>query len=211
MESTKEFQEETRRYFDRLAKDYDDSCDGRFVRCMYREVIRRAVSLPGDRVLDLGCGNGNLIRMLGEVKQVSCWGADLSPQMIREAGKNLGEGVNLAVADAASLPYGDGQFDIVICNASFHHYTEPERAVEEIRRVLRTGGTLILGDPTIPGRLARKLLNQSVHKRDSGDFKIYGKAEITSLFSTRGFRVHSWKRINYRSFVFEAEKILNFD
>ena len=63
MESTKEFQEETRRYFDRLAKDYDDSCDGRFVRCMYREVIRRAVSLPGDRVLDLGCGNGNLIRM----------------------------------------------------------------------------------------------------------------------------------------------------
>ena len=45
MESTKEFQEETRRYFDRLAKDYDDSCDGRFVRCMYREVIRRAVSL----------------------------------------------------------------------------------------------------------------------------------------------------------------------
>ena len=190
-----------------MAKEYDDSRDGRVVSGMYREVIRRAVSLPGDRVLDLGCGNGNLIRMLGEVKQVSCWGADLSPQMIREAGKNLGEGVNLAVADAASLPYGDGQFDIVICNASFHHYTEPERAVEEIRRVLRTGGTLILGDPTIPGRLARKLLNQAVHKRDSGDFKIYDKAEITSLFSTRGFRVHSWKRINYRSFVFEAEKI----
>lgn len=157
MESTKEFQEETRRYFDRVAEDYDASYDGRFVRCMYREVVRRAVSLPGDRVLDLGCGNGNLIRMLREVKQASCWGADLSSQMIREAGKNLGDKVNLTVADAAALPYGDGQFDIVICNASFHHYTEPERAVEEIRRVLKTGGTLILGDPTIPGRLARKL------------------------------------------------------
>lgn len=153
MESTKEFQEETRRYFDRVAEDYDASYDGRFVRCMYREVVRRAVSLPGDRVLDLGCGNGNLIRMLREVKQASCWGADLSSQMIREAGKNLGDKVNLTVADAAALPYGDGQFDIVICNASFHHYTEPERAVEEIRRVLKTGGTLILGDPTIPGRL----------------------------------------------------------
>ena len=111
----------------------------------------------------------------------------------------------------AALPYGDGQFDIVICNASFHHYTEPERAVEEIRRVLRTGGTLILGDPTIPGRLARKLLNRAVHKRDSGDYKIYGKTEITSLFAARGFRVHSWKRINFRSFVFEAEKVENFD
>ena len=131
MESTKEFQEETRRYFDRVAEDYDASYDGRFVRCMYREVVRRAVSLPGDRVLDLGCGNGNLIRMLREVKQASCWGADLSPQMIREAGKNLGDKVNFTVADAAALPYGDGQFDIVICNASFHHYTEPERAVEE--------------------------------------------------------------------------------
>lgn len=211
MESTKEFQEETRRYFDRVAEDYDASYDGRFVRCMYREVVRRAASLPGDRVLDLGCGNGNLIRMLREVKRASCWGADLSPQMIREAGKNLGDKVNLAVADAAALPYGDGQFDIVICNASFHHYTEPERAVEEIRRVLRTGGTLILGDPTIPGRLARKLLNRAVHKRDSGDYKIYGKTEITSLFAARGFRVHSWKRINFRSFVFEAEKVENFD
>lgn len=211
MESTKEFQEETRRYFDRVAEDYDASYDGRFVRCMYREVVRRAVSLPGDRVLDLGCGNGNLIRMLREVKRASCWGADLSPQMIQEAGKNLGDKVNLAVADAAALPYGDGQFDIVICNASFHHYTEPERAVEEIRRVLRTGGTLILGDPTIPGRLARKLLNRAVHKRDSGDYKIYGKTEITSLFAARGFRVHSWKRINFRSFVFEAEKVENFD
>lgn len=194
-----------------MAEDYDASYDGRFVRCMYREVVRRAVSLPGDRVLDLGCGNGNLIRMLREVKRASCWGADLSPQMIREAGKNLGDKVNLAVADAAALPYGDGQFDIVICNASFHHYTEPERAVEEIRRVLRTGGTLILGDPTIPGRLARKLLNRAVHKRDSGDYKIYGKTEITSLFAARGFRVHSWKRINFRSFVFEAEKVENFD
>ncbi|WP_320957583.1 class I SAM-dependent methyltransferase, partial [Enterocloster asparagiformis] len=208
---TKEFQEETRRYFDRVAEDYDASYDGRFVRCMYREVVRRAASLPGDRVLDLGCGNGNLIRMLREVKRASCWGADLSSQMIREAGKNLGDKVNLAVADAAALPYGDGQFDIVICNASFHHYTEPERAVEEIRRVLRTGGTLILGDPTIPGRLARKLLNRAVHKRDSGDYKIYGKMEITSLFAARGFRVHSWKRINFRSFVFEAEKVENFD
>ena len=46
MESTKEFQEETRRYFDRVAEDYDASYDGRFVRCMYREVVRRAASLP---------------------------------------------------------------------------------------------------------------------------------------------------------------------
>lgn len=206
MESAKEFQEETRRYFDRVAEDYDASRAGRFVKCMYREVVRRAVSLPGGRVLDLGCGTGNLIRMLREVKAAAYWGADLSGQMIREAGKSLGPEVSLTVADAAALPYGDGQFDIVICNASFHHYAEPERAVDEIRRVLTAGGTLILGDPTIPGRLTRLLLNQSLHRRDSGDFRIYGKKEITPLFEARGFRVHSWKRINYRAFVFEAVK-----
>ena len=68
MESTKEFQEETRRYFDRLAKDYDDSCDGRFVRCMYREVIRRAVSCRGTRSAGQRLRQRHLIRMLGEVK-----------------------------------------------------------------------------------------------------------------------------------------------
>lgn len=206
MESTKEFQEETRQYFDRVAGDYDNSYDGRFVRCMYREVVRRAAALPGDSVLDLGCGTGNLIRLLREVKPADYFGADLSGQMIREAKRNLGPEAELVAADAAALPYKDGQFDIVICNASFHHYTEPERAVAEIRRVLKPGGTLILGDPTIPGRLSRWLLNQSLHKGNSGDFRIYGKKEITPLFTAGGFMVHRWKRINFRAFVFEAVK-----
>ena len=204
METTREFKEETKRYFDQVAGAYDGSFDGRFVKCMYREAVARAAALPGSRVLDLGCGTGNLIRLLREVKPASYCGADLSEQMIRQARRSLGAGASLVTADAAALPYGDGAFDIVVCNASFHHYTEPERAAGEIRRVLRPGGTLILGDPTFPGRLPRKLLNQALHKRGSGDYRISGKREITALFTGSGFLVHSWKRINLRAFRFEA-------
>ena len=70
--------------------------------------------------------------------------------MIESAQKKLGEKVILEVGDAEKLPYAENQFDIVICNASFHHYPNPDRVLSEIKRVLKIEGILILGDPTAP-------------------------------------------------------------
>ena len=45
--------------------------------------------------------------------------------MIEEAGKKLGKAARLQVGDAEQLPYKDNFFDVVVCNASFHHYPNP--------------------------------------------------------------------------------------
>lgn len=206
MKTKKRFHETTKSYFDQEAENYDISQDGRFVKCMYGEIVRRAMELPGNKILDLGCGNGNVIRLLQREKDAEYHGVDLSGQMIEEARKRVRGNAEFKVGNAMELPYENSMFDIIICNASFHHYTEPERAVSEMRRVLRTGGTLILGDPTIPGRLPLKLLNWLLHQGSSGDFKIYGKSDIIPLFTENGFSVHQWNYINYKSFVMNAVK-----
>lgn len=172
---------------------------------MYGEIVDRVEALPGNYILDLGCGNGNIISLLKKRKKASYYGVDLSEKMIREAKKRVGKDVALTTADAMNLPFQDEMFDIVICNASFHHYTRPLTAVKEIKRVLKPGGTLVLGDPTCPA-LLRKLLNWGLHLSPSGDFRIYGKKDILPLFSENGFLVQNWKRLNYRSFVFHATK-----
>ena len=64
MNTKKRMQEKTKSYFDKEAKEYDSSSDGKFVKCMYSEIVSRVMELQGRKILDLGCGNGNVIRML---------------------------------------------------------------------------------------------------------------------------------------------------
>ena len=197
--------ETTVKYFNNTAKDYDNSHDGKFVNCMYQEIIDRVRNLAGDKILDLGCGNGNIINLLKKERKADYFGLDISENMIEEAKKKCGEDVKFTVGDSENLPYQDGQFDIIICNASFHHYTKPEVAIKEIKRVLKSGGTLILGDPTVP-ELVRGLFNKMLPYTDSGDFKIYGKKDILPIFEAHGFKIEDWKRLNYRTFIFNAKK-----
>ncbi|WP_455541996.1 class I SAM-dependent methyltransferase [Intestinibacter sp.] len=195
----------TVKYFNNTAEDYDNSHDGKFVNCMYQEIIHRVRNLKGEKILDLGCGNGNIISMLKKEREASYYGLDISENMIKEAKKKCGEDVNFTVGDAESLPYSDNQFDIIICNASFHHYTKPEVSVKEIGRVLKKAGTLVLGDPTIPWPI-RPLFNKMLPYSNSGDFKLWAKKDIVPMFETWGFEVNNWKRINYRTFIFNAKK-----
>lgn len=199
--------EVTREYFNNTADCYDESHDGKFVRCMYDEIVKRVCGIKAEKILDLGCGNGNILRLLYESKRAEYYGLDLSENMIGEAKKRLNGRAQLAVGDAEHLPYGDSMFDVIICNASFHHYTSPEAAVSEMRRVLRQGGSVILGDPTLPGKLFVDLFNLSIKHSNSGDVKIWHKKEIIPFFESYGFQVVNWKKIKYRTFIFQAIRV----
>ena len=194
----------TGKYFGSTAKYYDNSRDGMFVRCMYREILDRTASMDFKRVLDLGCGNGNVIALLQDRKEAEYYGLDLSAEMIEEAEKRLGRQVSLCVGDAENLPYEDGFFDVIICNASFHHYPNHQKAVQEMKRVLKRNGTIILGDPAVKPRLLSWIVNWYLRHCSSGDVKIWSRKEITALFRKNGFQVENWRYINHRTFMMDA-------
>ncbi|MDO4275391.1 MAG: class I SAM-dependent methyltransferase [Eubacteriales bacterium] len=199
-----DMKERTEKYFDSTAAYYDNSADGRFVKCMYREILDRADRIPAEKILDLGCGNGNVIALLKERKKARYYGVDISEEMVKEAQKRLGETAAVMVGDAENLPFDNDFFDLIICNASFHHYPDHQKAVEEMKRVLRPGGTIILGDPTVPGKILVRILNFIIKYSNSGDAKIWCKKEITRLFQNNGFQIENWKKINYKTFMFQA-------
>lgn len=192
-------------YFNKTAEDYDTSHDGKFVQCMYREIIARVPDAKGQRILDLGCGNGNILKTLKERIPAEYYGLDISEKMIEEAKKRLGKTALLAVGDAEQLPYADLFFDVVICNASFHHYPNPEKAAAEMERIMKPGGLLILGDPTMP-LLMIEVFNRMIKWSNSGDVKLWKKQEIRELFGRKGLVMEEWKRINYRCFVCRLRK-----
>ena len=171
---------------------------------MYDEIIDRVLKKQPKDILDLGCGNGNILSILSDCTDANLFGLDLSKNMIYEAQKKLNDKVQLDIGDSENLPYDDDKFDLVICNASFHHYTNPQKVLKEIKRVLTPSGTLTLGDPTAPFEWYLKILNYFLPKTNSGDYKIYSKNEIYSLLNASGFTPSNWKKINHSAFIIDA-------
>jgi SAM-dependent methyltransferase len=101
-----------------------------------------------DVLLDAGCGDGRFLRMVGEsFPGVRLVGADYSPAEVAAATKS---GFEVAQANFESeLPFADGDFSVVNLAQVIEHLRDPDRLLEEISRVLRPGGYLVLSTPNL--------------------------------------------------------------
>jgi arsenite methyltransferase len=138
-----------------------------------RDAILNQVEWRGDeQVLDVGCGRG--LMLVGAAKRltsgkavgVDIWQAvdqsDNTPEAALENARREGvaDRIEVATGDARSLPFPDQSFDIVVSHWVIHNLpseSERDRALEEIERVLRPGGQLILADIENRDRYAAKL------------------------------------------------------
>ncbi len=92
------------------------------------------------RVVDVGCGPGQYLRLVLERAKVLAIGADLSEGMCREAAVHA----PVVNADAAVLPFPDAAFDRVLAPHMLYHCADIAAAIAELRRVLMPGGTLLV-------------------------------------------------------------------
>ena len=109
-----------------------------------------AAGLPdGADVLEVAPGPGYLAVELARTGRLTVHGADVSRTMVeiaREYAAEQGVAVDFRQADVAGLPYADDSFDLVVTQAAFKNFTAPVRALDEIHRVLRRGGTAVVED-----------------------------------------------------------------
>jgi demethylmenaquinone methyltransferase/2-methoxy-6-polyprenyl-1,4-benzoquinol methylase len=139
-----------RTMFDRIAPVYDAmnrvmtaGLDQR-----WRRLTAEAAVRPGDRVLDACCGTGDLavadVRAGGRVV-----GLDFSERMLERA-RRKAPAVEWVRGDLLELPFGDGSFDAATVGFGVRNVADLERALRELRRVLRPGGRLAILEITTP-------------------------------------------------------------
>jgi SAM-dependent methyltransferase len=103
-----------------------------------------AGEVTGRRILDAGCGSGPLFAMLRNRGAIMT-GIDSSAEMLGQARQRLGADADLRVADVTEpLPFADESFDDVIASLVLHYLQDWGPPLTEMRRVLRTGGRLIV-------------------------------------------------------------------
>ena len=112
---------------------------GDFVHRLAGGVVAWLDAQPGESILDLGCGDGQLtLRLSAGGARVE--GVDASPHMV-ESARQRGVAAGLAVAE--SLPFADGTFDAVFSNAVLHWVRGQDEMMAEVHRVLRPGGRFV--------------------------------------------------------------------
>ena len=110
-------------------------------------LIELAAPRPGERWLEAACGPGVVARALAP-RTGSVHGVDLTPRMIELARREAAAlpNVTFAVADATDLPDPDGTYDGAIARFTIHHIPVPAGLVEELARVVKPGGVVVLAD-----------------------------------------------------------------
>jgi SAM-dependent methyltransferase len=110
----------------------------------------RRYAAPGSRVLDLGCGTGELARALAAAG-LQVTGCDVSPSMLLQANRDGGRRARWVQLEPGwqRLPFGSAAFGVVVASSVLEYVAEPEAVLRECARVLRPGGVVLYTVPDL--------------------------------------------------------------
>jgi ubiquinone/menaquinone biosynthesis C-methylase UbiE len=145
----------------------------------YDKLVAQADLAPGLRILEIGCGTGNVTTRVKRAEPgADVVGTDPDPLALARAQRKAGgmSGIRFERAYAQELPFADGEFDRVLSSMMLHHldYDVKAGAAAEIHRVLRPGGVLHIVDIGGPvtasdGLMARRMLRSPHIAGNLGD------------------------------------------
>lgn len=154
----------------------------------------------GDRVLDLGCGEGRHIITACTLADISAVGVDLSTgdiDVARQRFRELDTAGNprrqpwFAAVDARRLPFADASFDRIICSEVLEHIVDYEQVLDEIRRILRPGGLLAVSVPRFFPEWVCWQLSTAYHETVGGHVRIFREAALRRDIEMRDFILYA--------------------
>ena len=156
---------------------------------LFATILPRLALPPGARVLELGCGAGTYVRLLGGLGYRPV-GLDYSlPSLGRALAADPGAKGDYAAGDAYALPFHDASFSMVMSIGVLQALSDPERALDEMVRVLSPGGTLLVEALNGLGVLARGRASRDRFRGRPERVRTYAPELVEGWLAERGLRM----------------------
>ena len=169
-----------------------------FTRWTQKKLVSMLYLGGNPRLLDLACGPGWAVRYAATLadRRGEFYGVDLSSKMIDVARRNSANYTNVHFrrSRVEDLPFDSDFFDFVISSNAFHHFSNPEKALREARRVLKSGGRIYILDTTTDNFFMR-LIDRLAPKIEPAHVKMYSTHEFQTLFGKAGLQYVASKRV----------------
>jgi len=184
--------ERVRAQFTRQAEAYSELDQTRDERAL-RGLVALSGARATDRVLDVACGPG-FLTMAFAAACATARGVDATPAFVARARRVAAErglaNVEFIEGEVDALPEPDGRYDVVSCRAAFHHFAHPDRALAEMARVARPGGTLVVADLLGSEDPAKAALHDRIERLcDPSHTRALPLSELDALVAARGLEV----------------------
>ncbi len=168
-----------RAQYDKLATQYDRRWH-RYIARSVSETLARLPPGPDSAVLDVGTGTGLLLDQLRRQRPAArLAGVDVSRGMLGVARERLPHAVALVAGDAEALPFDAARFDIVVSSSSLHYWQDPAVGLQELARVVRPGGHIVVTD-WCRDFLTIHLLDRVLRVTDPAHQRTLGSAQLRS-------------------------------
>ena len=158
----------------------------------------------GKHYLDLATGNGYIAFELAQrFPQIWVTGLDITPNTIHlnriQQQKPGLERLDFQLFDGIHYPFADGMFYGIISRYAFHHFPDPDASLLEFRRILNSGGFVVISDPSTYDDDNDPFIDDFQRLRPDGHIHFYKSRELIALFQRHGFKAEDSfvSRISY--------------
>ncbi len=177
-----------RKFFNEHSQTWDEEINASQVK-QIKNIFSKKLSFIKGPFLDLGSGTGVLIPILRKYNAQNSVivELDIALKMLQRArAKHNSRQLNYILADAHNLPLLDNFFSTVICFQVYPHFDDKYKAAQEIFKVMKNGGKLI-----ILHLMSHKALNEMHQKagREVAEDRIYAAPKLAQLLASAGFKI----------------------